>query len=189
MEYKLSKEQVDYIIEEYFYNSDSFTQHNPRDVIAEIERRLNFFHLVETEEDFFEIVATVVEDSAFSYDVMTSCLVETIAKYYSNNLEVLKKLAAFIGYDPIELTEEDELDYDGAINRFLGYVPSYEGLSEEMDDLYPSYEEIDAHQYFSDYTVEDFKEQNFAYSEKDFEDDVRLKEQTKKDKSNKRNGR
>lgn len=186
MKFKLNNDQINHIIEVYSDPTIDDVQ-EVREFISEVERRLNLLQLVETEEEFFEIVASFVSDSYdYSFDGINEIMIIGLARYYSSNRDVLQKLANRLGIgDPVESEEfEDETNYASKFGRHLGYGV-HEGLLDEMDTT--TDEEIA--EYSQEMDENDIADENSLFKKLDFEDDERLRRQTKEDKINKRNGR
>ena len=82
--YKLTDEQIDYIIEEYG---------GSKQLINTIERKLNLLGVVEDEEDYYELVAAIVSQKETNKFKLSNCDTKT------------EKMNAFMNIDTIIETE------------------------------------------------------------------------------------
>ena len=76
--FKLTEEQINYIIE--FYGSS-------KQVIRDIEHRLNLLGVVEDEDDYFEIVAAVAAQKETIKEQIKKCMTksEVLSKWVTTN--------------------------------------------------------------------------------------------------------
>ena len=95
--FKLTDEQVNYIIE--YYGSS-------KPVIKDIERRLNLLGVVEDEDDYFEIVATVAAQKETIKEQMKKCSTpQDVFRYYLSTNQLIiytlnEKYNDFINANP-----------------------------------------------------------------------------------------